>query len=132
MTSVQPKTQNFKWVSCQSAQDNPNKYEILTLDLTKMIDSWAMSIVAHEWLTNGSFRPVSDLKKHLQEEWGVALSKIEETQTIERPILGLGILDNIEVGTNRAILSIADHLNLNTIEVLVPKNMTSMFDTFQS
>lgn len=127
MTSVQSTDQNFKWVSCKGAQDNPEKYAGMELDLSKVIDSWGMSIVAHEWLQKGSFKAHADLQDHLQEEWTEVLEIAKSSNTMTRPILGIGVLDNVEVGTNRAVLSVADHLGLSSIEVLVPKAMTDIF-----
>lgn len=130
--SVQSTDQNFKWVSCKGAQDNPDKYVVMQLDLSKLVDSWAMSIVAHEWLKNGKLKTHKDLQDHLQEEWTTAFEHAQSAKTLVRPILGIGVLDNVEIGTNRAILSVADHLELPSIEVLVPKAMKDLFVTFKS
>ena len=129
--SVQSTDQNFKWVSCKGAQGNPDKYVAMQLDLQKTIESWAMSIVAHEWLKSGIFKPHTDLQDHLQEEWATMLESVKNTKTFVRPILGIGVLDNVEVGTNRAVLSVADHLDLASIEVMVPKPMADLFEEFQ-
>lgn len=129
--SVQSTDQNFKWVSCKGAQDNPDKYVVMQLDLQKTIESWAMSIVAHEWLKSGIFKLHADLQDHLQEEWTTMLESVQTTKTFVRPILGIGVLDNVEVGTNRAVLSVAKHLELVSIEVVVPKPMADLFEEFQ-
>lgn len=132
MMSVQSTDQNFKWVSCKGAQDNPDKYIVMQLDLQKTIESWAMSIVAHEWLKSGTFKPHEDLQDHLQGEWTTILESAKATKTFVRPILGIGVLDNVEVGTNRAVLSVANHLDLGSIEVMIPRSMVNLFEEFQA
>ncbi|MGB1077547.1 MAG: hypothetical protein ACPG05_04500, partial [Bdellovibrionales bacterium] len=88
------------------------------------------SIVAHEWLDDGEFKKVDYLNFHLRTQWGETMAKIEAGYDIERPIMGLGIHDNIEIGTNRPILSVADHLGWDSIEVVVPESMADLFKEF--
>ena len=130
MNSLQAKYNNFKWVSSQAVQDHPNPYTVLVVDLKKIVESWRHSIVAHEWLDDGEFKKVAYLNFHLRTQWGETMAKIEAGYDIERPIMGLGIHDNIEIGTNRPILSVADHLGWDSIEVVVPESMADLFKEF--
>ena len=132
MTNVQAKQQDFKWVSSQSVKDHPNPYTVLTVDISKIVKSWRQSIIAHEWLDQGThFRDVEHLSFHLRRQWEETLANIESGQDLERPILGIGIIDNVEIGTNRAIISVARTLGWKTIEVVVPEKMVDLFEEFK-
>jgi ferritin-like metal-binding protein YciE len=121
MSSLQAKSQNFKWVSPEIAKDKA--YIIMHADIDKLVSSWRSSIVAHEWVVKGQFRTPEEMKPHILEEWQEVYDQFKSSDTLERPILGLGVLDNVEIGTNRAILSVAHHLGADVIDVLVPESL---------
>lgn len=129
MNSLQSNDMKFKWVSAHNAE-NQQDYVVLTLPLDGLIESWRASIVAHEWLYQGQCRAKDDLKTDdLKQEWQNICDQFESGADIERPLLGIGMLDNIEVGTNRAVVSVAHHLGLSSIEVLAPKSMADTIDS---
>ena len=99
--------------------------------MNKAVESWRQSIIAHEWLSkDGAFKGIDALSAPLKTQWEESLARAESGYEIERPILGLGVLDNIEIGTNRSILSVADHLGIGSIEVVVPEGMVKLFKGF--
>ena len=131
MNTLQAKHNNFKWVSSRAVQDHPNPYAVLSIDMNKAVESWRQSIIAHEWLSkDGAFKGIDALSAPLKTQWEESLARAESGYEIERPILGLGVLDNIEIGTNRSILSVADHLGIDSIEVVVPEGMVKLFKEF--
>lgn len=108
-----------------------DRYKVIRVDSAKTIKSWQKSLYSFEWLLpNGEIRGISDLplKEH---------QKREETETalktgrpIERPVLGIGIMDNIEIGSGRAVFLTLASQGHDMIEVHIPKANETDFRPF--
>lgn len=113
------------------AAANGAQYIAVTLDVARAIESWRDSLFSFEWITSeGKIKALSDLSASEQVKRTAAEEQIKNREALEKPILGIGIKDNVEIGSGRAIfLTLADH-GLQKIPVHIPKSCESDFKAF--
>ena len=95
-------------------------YETIKVDLEKVLKSWKASLYSFEWLDqDGKIKPVAELKEADQERRRQIEARIEKGMPLEIPILGIGMLDNVEIGVGKAVLLTAAALGTKTMPVHV-------------
>ena len=95
-------------------------YETIEVDLEKVLKSWKASLYSFEWLDqDGKIKPVAELKEADQERRRQIEARIEKGMPLEIPILGIGMLDNVEIGVGKAVLLTAAALGTKTMPVHV-------------
>ncbi|MDP7143361.1 MAG: hypothetical protein QF692_03005 [Alphaproteobacteria bacterium] len=95
-------------------------YETIKVDLEKVLKSWKASLYSFEWLDqDGKIKPVAALKEADQERRRQIEARIEKGMPLEMPILGIGMLDNVEIGVGKAVLLTAAAMGTKTMPVHV-------------
>lgn len=95
-------------------------YETIEVDLEKVLKSWKASLYSFEWLDqDGKIKPVAALKDADQERRRQIEARIEKGMPLEMPILGIGMLDNVEIGVGKAVLLTAAAMGTKTMPVHV-------------
>lgn len=117
--------------------DNPSlkgredKYDTIEVNLDAVLKSWKISLFSFEWLTpDGDIRTPEQLPEKEREKYEHALSLYHSGQAMERPILGIGIMDNIEIGSRRDVLLTLITQNIQTLSVHVPKSNKQDFTPY--
>jgi len=96
-----------------------------------VLESWRASLFSFEWLyPDGSVRGPEDLPEEEQPKRHDIENRLKSASPIERPVLGIGVMDNIEIGAGRAaFLTLAAH-GAEVIPVHIPKSHESDFKAF--
>lgn len=109
--------------------DNPaikgreNDYTTITVDLHKVLQSWKLSLFSFEWLsTDGKLLAIKDLPKIEHDKYMAVCQSLDQKDYIPRPILGIGMMDNIEIGSRRDVLLTLYSKGLRTLDVHIKKN----------
>lgn len=108
-----------------------DKYVTLTVDARAVLDSWKGSLFSFEWLDAAGGilapddMPIREREKRLEVE-----RSLTSGQILERPILGIGIMDNVEIGAGRAVFLTLAAMGHKTIPVCVPKSCVKDFKPF--
>ena len=110
---------------------DPDLYSEITLDTQKVLQSWALSVMSLEWLDQkGHIKPFDDLKPVKQEKRLAIEEALKNGAEIQKPILGIGLYDNVEIGSGRAeFLTLAVH-GFDVIPVHVRTSQLEHFQTF--
>lgn len=116
-----------------SLKGRQDRYAILRVDTNAILGSWRKSLFAFEWLNpDGSLRSMDELPLHERDKRLRVEKLIAQDQPLERPVLGIGLLDNVEIGAGRDIfMTLAAH-GLKEIEVHVPLSVQADFKRFLS
>lgn len=119
--------------------DNPavsgreDQYETMTVNVAAVMESWRMSLFSYEWVTpDGAFKPVADLPPAQQDMRRVVEAMLRDRQKLDRPILGIGLMDNIEIGSGRAVFLTLAALGHARVSVHVPKTNIKEFAPFKA
>ncbi len=109
------------------------KYLCITVDAGKALKSWKHSLLSYEWLRpDGAIREPGELPAHEQPKRSAVEEKLKNGQPIERPVLGIGIMENVEIGIGRAEFLTLAARGLTRIPVHIPKSNESDFQAFRA
>lgn len=89
--------------------DNPlikagaDKYVSIVIHGQRALRSWRKSVFSYEWLLpDGTIKNIDQLPEAERPKRKAAEEKIDSNGPIEKPVLGIGMFDNIEIGIGRA------------------------------
>lgn len=97
--------------------DNPvatarqDRYTTMTIDVGTVLASWRGSLFSYEWLDkDGKIKPLAALPLAEQPKRREIEEKISKGGPLEKPVLGIGLMGNVEIGSGRAtFLTLAAH-----------------------
>lgn len=76
------------------------------INATAILPSWRDSMLAQDWLTpDGKLKPAQALSPNAQAQRREIEEALDQGKPIMKPILGIGIMDNVEIGSGRATLT---------------------------
>lgn len=113
------------------AQSRREQYLDVTVDVSAILRSWRMSLFSHEWLAaDGQIKearelPASEQLKRQQVEFAMA-----NNEALPKPVLGIGLLENIEIGAGKAEFLTLAALGHRYIPVHIPKSSESDFKAY--
>ena len=114
--------------------DNPaisaraDRYMTVSVDIGRVLGGWRQSLMAHEWLnSDGTLRDTDHLNMLDRDKVLKAQKAWERGEALPRPVLGIGILDNIEIGAARDIFYVLATSGAKTLEVHIPRSNQSEF-----
>jgi hypothetical protein len=120
---------SIDFITRASIKDNQAAYSDIDVDLTKVLESWQQAVFAHHWInSDGKVKDIVEQSDKNQERRKSIEEAINKGEPIEKPILGIGIYDNIEVGSGTAELCIAALNNIKTLPVHI---RTTNLDDFK-
>ena len=121
-------TAKITFQDSKAAKAKPDFYIPVTLNVSKVLKSWQLSVFSFEWLEkDSSVKAFDDLKSSDQEKREAVESAINAGNALDKPVLGIGIQDNIEIGSGKAVLCTLAAHGIKTIPVHIPKSNESDF-----
>lgn len=122
---------NITFTDSETAIARKDQFVEITIDVPKALKSWQQSLYSFEWMhQDGRIKDLADLPAAEQTKRQAVEKALSNGQTITKPVLGLGAIDNIEIGTGRAeFLTLAAH-GLNAMPVHIPKSNEKDFQDF--
>lgn len=116
----------------KAAQARADKYMRITIDLKRIIESYRQSLFSFEWLNSeGAIRPREALEDTHRSKYDSVYAAYKSGIPLERPILGIGMLDNIEIGSRRDVLLTLYSLGIIAMDVHIPKACHDDFKPFE-
>lgn len=117
--------------------DNPlvtpklGSYASVTIKVDRVLESWKSSAMAFEWLTpKGAIRDAGMLSPNLNAQRQAIEAALCKGDLIAKPVLGIGIFDNVEIGIGRDVfVTLAAH-GIEEMPVHIPKSMEKDFKSF--
>lgn len=100
-------------------QKTPDDYTEMTIAPQKLLDAWSSSLFAHELLKNGAVKSSNDMKNDTLEKFIDADEKFKRNEPLPKPVIGIGIMDGIEIGIGREIIAAARVNDVDVINVCV-------------
>jgi len=126
-------TENIEFTDHSAAKKKPDAFIEVTVDSAKVIASWRSSIFSFEWLTSeGEIKPAKDLPEREQAKRSAVENRLSAGEAIEKPVLGIGIQDNVEIGAGKTEFLTLAALGRKSIPVHIPKSNENDFKAFMS
>ena len=121
-------TQIINFKESKAALNKPDFYISVTLDTAAVLKSWQLSVFSFEWINkDASVKDTNALKPSDQEKRKAVESALKNNEAIEKPVLGIGIQDNIEIGSGKAVICTLAAHGIKTIPAHIPKSNESDF-----
>lgn len=106
-----------------SLKGREDRYSVVTVAVAPVLESWRASLFSFELLTSdGAIRTIDDLPIHERDKRVRIERIIADKGPLDRPVLGIGLLDNIEIGAGRDVFLTLSAHGLTGIEVHVPRS----------
>ena len=126
-------TLDLRFTDSTAIKGREDRYTAARVSVIVVLKSWRLSLFSFEWLhTDGSIRTLDELPLHERDK----RSKIEKTLpaggSVERPVLGIGLLDNVEIGAGRDVFLTLAAKGVQDIEVHIPVSNLKDFKQFIS
>ena len=127
------KASNPKFIDNPVISGRNDRYTTITINVPAVLESWRISLFSYEWLLpDGRIRSIAELPAQEQPKRQEVEDKLKSGKPIEKPVLGIGLMDNVEIGSGRAIfLTLAAH-GCTSIPVHIPNSNTKEFDPFRA
>lgn len=111
----------------------PDYYLDVTVDVPAVLKSWQQSLFSHEWLSpEGRIKDLKELPESEQPKRENIEKAVAQGQDISKPVLGIGLLDNVEIGSGKAEFLTLAAMGHKEIPVHIPKSNESDFKEFIS
>ena len=115
--SLQPAFYNHEIV-----QQSPDDYVEMILTPVAILDAWSLSMFAHELLNkDGSIKGENSMNEDTLSKYLDALESLKRGEDVAKPVIGIGIMDGIEIGIGREVIAACATLNINEIPFHVRK-----------
>jgi hypothetical protein len=124
---------DLKFIENPSVKGREDRYKIVRVRVDAVLKSWRTSLFSFEWLNpDGSIRTLDELPMHERDKRIKAEQSLSSSGKLERPVLGVGIMDNIEIGAGRDVFLTLAAKGQKDIEVHIPISNVKDFKQFLS
>lgn len=121
----------INFIDNPSLKGREDKFIVIQVNLKKIIKSWRKSLLSFEWLdSNGVIHDEEKLPDTMAKQFQHIKQRYENNDNLERPVLGFGIMDNIEIGSRKDVLLTLHKLGVDVLDVHIPKNDKEDFQKF--
>ena len=117
--------------------DNPSikgregRYQLVRVKTAAVVKSWRASLFSFEWLdASGAIRTLDDLPLHERDKRLKIEQCIKSGESLPRPVLGIGMLDNIEIGAARDVFLTLAASGVEIVEAHIPASNAAEFKKF--
>ena len=125
------KTSPISFINNRAVTGREDKFEIVDVFVLPVLASWKSSLFAHEWLNaEGKPKEISALSETAQEKRKNVEEALEKGAALERPVLGLGILDNLEIGAGKDVFLTLAARGVEVVSTHIPKSHLNEFKVF--
>ena len=115
-------------VDNKSLAGREDKYDTVDVNLRAVLESWKISLFSFEWLNpDGSIRSPEQLPESEAAKYNNVLNDFKNGKELERPVLGIGIMDNVEIGSRRDVLLTLMTQGIENLSVHIPKSNAKDF-----
>ena len=115
----------------KAVEGRETQYMDVNVDVAKILESWRMSLFSHEWmLPDGRLKNLKELPASEQMKRQAVELAIANCKALPKPVLGIGLLDNVEIGTGKPEFLTLAALGHERIPVHIPVSNESDFKDF--
>lgn len=124
-------SQHIDFIDSSAVKSRPGAYLPVTVRVDKILKSWRASLFAHEWMRpDGQLKSAPELSETERPKREAVETLLRAGGTLEKPVLGIGLLDSVEIGAGRAtFLTLAAH-GMDVIPVHIPASQQKEFKGF--
>jgi hypothetical protein len=127
-TQPQYLTQNLAFTDNPALRGREAQFSVHDVRLDKIVAAWRHSLFSHEWLMpDGTIRSFDSLPPQEKAKRREVEEMMQNGIELPRPVLGLGLADNIEIGAGRAVLLTLAAEGVAYLPVHLPNSCLELF-----
>jgi len=124
-------TLTLQFTDNPSLKGREDRYAVVRVDTAAVLKSWRKSLFSFEWLASGGeIRGIDDLPLHERDKRLKIEKAMKQGEPLGRPVLGIGMLDNVEIGAGRDVFLTLAASGARDIEVHIPVSCQKDFKPF--
>lgn len=109
---------------------NADLYVEIVVDVARVVDDWRQSIMSHELVGKTGIKPDDALSAARLARRFEVREAYRRGEAIEKPILGIGIFDSVEIGVGSDVLITLALEGVETMPVHVRQSQLKEFKAF--
>lgn len=122
---------SIEFVINKTVEARRDSYLDVTVNTAAILKSWKHSLFSHEWLTkDGDIRAKKELPASEQPKRERVELAIGNGESLPKPVLGIGLLENVEIGAAKAEFLTLAAMGRKEIPVHIPKSNQDDFKDF--
>lgn len=122
---------SVKFIDHQAKIAAPERYLDVLVQVEAVLESYQLSLFSFEWLdAAGRVKDLPGLPEKERPKRENVERALQNGAALEKPVLGIGIQDNVEIGSGRAVFLTLAALGLKRIPVHIPASNKDDFKTF--
>lgn len=123
--------QSIRFVDHQAKLANPEGYLNVEVSVAAVLKSYRLSLFSFEWLdAAGQVKDMQALPEKERPKRENVERALKQGGALERPVLGIGIQDNVEIGAGRAVFLTMAALGAKKVPVHIPASHKDDFKSF--
>lgn len=124
---------DIEFVDNPAIRERMSSYVCVTVNTDKVLQSWRASLYSFEWVRpDGQIKSLAELPEKEQAKRQDVMNKLQAGAPLEKPVLGIGLLENIEIGIGRHVFLTAAAHGIKHIPVHIPASHQEDFTPFLS
>jgi hypothetical protein len=124
---------DLRFTDSTAIKGREDRYMAARVSAGAVLKSWRLSLFSFEWLQpDGSIRTLDELPLHERDKRCKIEKMLAAGGSFERPVLGIGLLDNVEIGAGRDVFLTLAAKGAQDIEVHIPVSNLKDFKQFIS
>jgi hypothetical protein len=124
---------SIRFIDHQAKKADPERYMDIDVSVEAVLKSYKLSLFSYEWLDSaGGIKDIAKLPEKERPKRQNVESALQNGAALEKPILGIGIQDNVEIGSGRPVFLTLAALGLKKIPVHIPCSNKQDFKKFVS
>lgn len=126
-------TVDFTFVNNKAVFGREDYYTEISIDVARILENWKESLYSFEWLSpDGRIKALKELPEQEQAKRIVIEDIISKGEALEKPVLGIGLLENVEIGIGKPTLLTLAAFGATTVPVHIPINSIDDFAPFRA
>ncbi len=115
----------------KSLAGQEKQYVVVPVSAYKVVQDWRKSLFSYEWLDReGNIRSLTDLKDSDRAKREAVEKALSMGSMLKRPVLGIGINDNVEIGAGKDVFLTLAANGYDPIPVHIHASNKDLFEGF--
>ncbi len=131
MSSPKAAARPVTFVENPVIKNRRDHYIDVSVSVARVVESWRVSLFSYEWLLpDGRIKALGELPEAEQPKRREVERLIGAGEALQKPILGIGLMENVEIGSGRATFMTLAALGFDRIPVHIPLSNSDEFEDF--
>lgn len=123
--------QSIHFVDHQAKRSDPERFLDVDVSVAAVVKSYRASLFSFEWLDGaGNIKAMAALPEKERPKREAVEAALKNGSALEKPVLGIGLQDNVEIGAGRAVFLTLAAMGMKRIPVHIPKSNQKDFKSF--